>query len=323
MSTNLSEDEVDVLLQAAVLAPSMHNTQPWRFEVIGPVVDVRLDADRTLPVADPAGRLVRIGLGAAAFNVRVAAAMLGYETTLALAPDPARPDVVARIFLAEHQPAAPTLARLYGELPRRRTYRGPMLDLQVPPRLLTVLADSVQAEGAQLQWIDRAQRSLLGGILHEADDLELHSEDHLHERLRWVGGDRAAEGIPEPALGPLPTRGGTVRNLAAGLDTPHRARTVFEEQPVVAVLSTRGEDESAWLRAGLALEHLLLTATSYDLAASFLNQALEFPGTRFKVHELIGCRTWPQTIIRLGYPAHPGDRTPRRPVAAQTEPWHN
>jgi hypothetical protein len=64
----LTDDEIGILLTAATHAPSIHNTQPWRFEVHGPVIDVLLDEERTLPVADPSGRSARIGIGAAAFN---------------------------------------------------------------------------------------------------------------------------------------------------------------------------------------------------------------------------------------------------------------
>ncbi|HEY4569389.1 MAG TPA: hypothetical protein VIH10_07980, partial [Kribbella sp.] len=105
----LTDDEVDILLTAATHAPSMHNTQPWRFEVHGPVIDVLVDEERTLPVADPSARAARIGIGAAAFNVRVAAAMLGHESRLATDPDPARPEVVARLFLADRKAPVPQL----------------------------------------------------------------------------------------------------------------------------------------------------------------------------------------------------------------------
>ena len=133
----LTDDEVGILLASAVHAPSMHNTQPWRFEVQGPVIDVHLDKDRMLPAEDPAGRMVRIGLGAAAFNLRVAAAMLGHESRFAVSPDPAEPSVAARIFLSESRSPVPELSALYREIGRRHTYRGPMGDLPIPPMVIS------------------------------------------------------------------------------------------------------------------------------------------------------------------------------------------
>lgn len=308
----LTDDEVGILLSSAVHAPSMHNTQPWRFELHGQVVDVLIDRERVLPAEDPAGRLIRIGLGAAALNVRVAAAMLGHETTFAFAPDPARPDVVARIFLSEHRGVDTELGRLYRQLSRRHTYRGPLAATEVPERVVAKLREAVRSERAELRLLDEAEYGRLGGLLREADDLDLRDEDRLHERQRWIGGDRDTDGVPDSALGPLPAHSAFTRDLSAGFDSDHRSEAVFERRPLLAVLATEEEDERSWLRAGMALQHLLLVTTSYDLVASFVNQPLEHPQTRGKIRELIGGRHWPQVILRLGYPAHDAGHTSRR-----------
>ena len=212
----LTDDEVGILLAAAVHAPSMDNTQPWRFEVAGPVIDVRLDEDLVLPAADPAGRAIRIGLGAAAFNLRVAAAMLGHESAFAVTPDPAEPEVVARIYLSDRSGPITDLSALYGEISRRHTYRGPMLDQAIPPTVISALTDAAEIEGAELHWpADDATRTL-GQLLRQADDLDLHDEDRLLERGRWVGGERPHDGVPDTALGPVPTDPAMVRDLATG-----------------------------------------------------------------------------------------------------------
>ena len=317
----LTDDEVGILLTAAVHAPSIHNTQPWRFEIQGPVIDVLLDEERTLPVEDPAGRAARIGIGAAAFNIRVAAAMLGHESRVAANPDPARPEVAARIFLAGSKAPVPGLSNLYGELSRRHTYRGPLLDQTVPPKVLQQLDAAARTEGARLHWLGPAEVSELDELLRRTDAEDLHDEDRLHERLRWIGGDRPDDGIQENALGPLPARSAFVRDLAAGFDSPHRSQAVYETQPAIAVLSTPGEDTRAWVTAGLALERVLLVATSYDLVASFLDQVLERVKPRFQVRDLIGDHSWPQMVIRIGDPAHSNAHTARRDWRDSFDQW--
>jgi hypothetical protein len=312
VSPLLSHDEAGILLSSAGLAPSMHNTQPWRFEITGQVVDVLLDEDRTLPAEDRSGRLVRIGLGAAAFNLRVAAAMLGYETTLAIDPDPERPDIAVRIFLGvRHRMTISPLGGLYGEIRRRHTYRGPLMAVPVPPAVLEQLSSSARAEGADLRWLDQPAKDRLRHILHAADVLELHDEDRLTERGRWVGGDRATDGVPADALGPMPVRPAVIRDLSAGFDAGSRGEAVFETDPRIAVLTTAVDDSVAWTRAGMALQHTLLTATSYDVAVSFLNQALEHVPQRAQVQDIVGRSVRPQLILRAGYPAQAGADTPR------------
>lgn len=316
----LTQDEVGILLSSAGRAPSMHNTQPWRFEISGPVVDVLLDEERTLPAEDHSGRMIRIGLGAAAFNLRVAAATLGYETTVAIDPDLDRPDIAVRVFLGTRRPVAHPLGGLYGELRRRHTFRGPMLATKVPTRTLDVVANAARAEGSDLHWLSKPAAAKLAAILRTADHLDLHEEDRLAERERWIGGDRIADGVPGAALGPLPTKPVTVRDLAAGFDDPHRSLGVFEEDAQLGILTTAVDDTVAWTRAGMALQRALLTATSYDLVASFLNQALEYIHLRARVQQLVGSAR-PQVILRIGYPSQPTAETPRRPWKENLRQW--
>jgi nitroreductase len=317
----LGQDEVSILLSSAGTAPSMHNTQPWRFEVSGPVVDVLLDDEGTLPAEDRSGRLVRIGIGAAAFNLRVAAAALGHETTIAIDPDQDRPDLAVRIFLGARQPMMPPLGGLYGELRRRRTFRGPLMSVAVAPRVLALVADSARADGVDLRWLTGPATAKLTTILRTADDLDLHDEGRLAERRRWIGGDRAEDGVPAAALGPLAGRPAAIRDLAAGFDDQSRSAGIFEQKSHIGVITTTEDDTVAWTRAGMALQHALLTATSYDLAASFLNQAIEYMHLRARVQDLVGRTVHPQMILRVGYPTQPTVETPRKPWQSNLRLW--
>ena len=262
-TSGLTDDEVDILLTAAVTAPSLHNTQPWRFEVHGPVVDVLLDEKRSLPAEDPAGRAARIALGAAVFNIRVAAAMLGHESLVAPDPDPQYPEMAARVFLARREAPVPVLSGLYGELHRRHTHHGALLERAVSPKVLQKLDEAAQSEGARLQWLGQTELTQLGAI----------------------------------------------------------GQAVDETPSATGVLSTRDEHTAAWVQAGQALQRVLLVATSYDLTASFFNQVLERTASRFQVRELIGGRHWPQMVIRIGYPAQPNGRTPRRDWRDSFDQW--
>jgi hypothetical protein len=62
-------------------------------------------------------------------------------------------------------------------------------------------------------------------------------------------------------------------------------------------------------------------ATSYDLTASFLNQVLERTAPRCQVRDLIGDRSWPQMVIRIGYPAQSSNWSPRRDWRASFDQW--
>jgi hypothetical protein len=55
----------------ATLAPSVHNTQPWRLVIKGDELNIFADRSRQLQVLDPTTRQLLISCGCALFNARV------------------------------------------------------------------------------------------------------------------------------------------------------------------------------------------------------------------------------------------------------------
>ncbi len=318
----LTADEAAILISAAGAAPSMHNTQPWLVDVGGAAVDVLLDAERALPAEDPSGRLVRIGLGAATFNLRVAAAMLGHDTTVVIDPDPARADIVARLFLDAHRGSdrvGRELGSLYAEVHRRHTYRGPMTHLLVDDRLRAELHEAARSEGAALVWLDAGQVQQLLGLVVEAEVLDHADEARRTEFERWIGGERRYDGVPSDALGPRPDEFPLAyRDLGSDVDG-RREPATFETWPQIAVLVIPTDGPAEWLQAGMALQRVLLLASAHGVSASFVNQPLEHPEQRGYLRRFVGTGQ-PQQIIRLGYPSGPGVRTPRRPWRELRQP---
>src|SRR5271169_5461257 len=98
MSEPVTADEIArYVVSQAVWAPSVHNTQPWRFIADGQQISLHADVDRRLTVADPDGREMMISCGAALFNVRLALRALGYIPETSVRPDPDQPTLVAQV----------------------------------------------------------------------------------------------------------------------------------------------------------------------------------------------------------------------------------
>ncbi|HEU5108797.1 MAG TPA: nitroreductase, partial [Micromonosporaceae bacterium] len=87
--------------------------------------------------------------------------------------------------------------------------------------------------------------------------------------------------------------------------------------PTLVVLTTPGDRPHNWIRAGQALERVLLTATAHRLAATPLNQALEVPELRRLVTDL-HTAGHAQAILRIGY-GEAVPATPRRAPSDVTE----
>ncbi|MEI8406574.1 MULTISPECIES: Acg family FMN-binding oxidoreductase [unclassified Kribbella] len=310
----LSTEQIDVLLRAAIAAPSMHNTQPWRFEVNGLVIDVYLDGSRTLPAEDPTGRAMRIAAGTATFNLRCAAASLGYATWLGLAPDAEEPDLLARIVLEPSSTTDQRLRDLYAEIPRRHTSRDPIRTAPLAQQTRIDLAKAALADGAELTWLSAEQIETVVDMFLDTDLREIGDWRRSAERAHWVGGNRADDGIPSSALGPRASSYRTAfRDLGTRPADRTRTQAAFEQHPNLAVLSTEHDEPADQVSAGIALERVLLTATGHGVAASFLNQPLEYDDLRQKVQRMTGRAGFADMVIRFGH-AHPSGSTPRRPV---------
>jgi nitroreductase len=303
---------VDELLTAATAAPSMHNTQPWRFAVRRDMIELRADPERMLPVIDPDGRGVHIACGAALFNLCLAAKIAGREPVIQLLPDPAEPLLLATVRLAgPHQPTSAE-RELHAAITQRRTNRAPFSGRPVPPSALAELTDAAQAEGGILHILDGEETARVLYLVRDAERAWLADPAYRAELARWAGGPRGQDGMPDSVLGPRsPDRAAPVREFAPGRPAP--AYAWFEENPQLVIVSTRFRGRAHLLLAGQALQRVLLTATMRGISASPLTQPLE-RGQAWLVRDPRAGRDEPQMILRIGY-GLPVPSSPRRPVS--------
>lgn len=277
----------------AVLAPSVHNIQPWRFRLTGERIELRADRSRALPVRDPDDRELLLSCGAALFHLRLALRRFGHAGEVVLWPDTADPDLFARLgFGPAAEPTAEERME-FAAIPHRRTHRGPLASRPVPTAVLTELRVLAAEEGAWLHLVEsEPERAALVALIEEADRVQAADpalQQELPARVREqappAGDAGGASGVP----------------LAA-------------DAQVLAVLGTDHDTPRAWLKAGQALARMLLRAQSYGLYASYLNQPVEVPATRVRLPALLGREGHPQLVIRFGY-GEPPPPAPRRPLA--------
>ncbi|MEV6211357.1 hypothetical protein [Kitasatospora sp. NPDC051914] len=311
---------LEKLLSAAIAAPSVHNSQPWRFRLRPETstLEVHAAPERGLPATDPRGRALHISVGAAVFNLRTAARRLGWAPRVRLLPDSAEPDLLAAVDLDE--PALvdlPGTTELYDAIWRRHTVRTPFADTPLPPVLLDEFARAARTEGALLVLPDRTERDRLLHLTAEAERRNTTDPERSAESRTWVRPRTgpAPYGIPAAALGPQDTAGRLpVRDFSALHPAEHQQPAAFEPDPCIAVLTTTGDSPEDWLTAGLALEHVLLLATVHGVRASLLHQAMEWPYLRAEARDTHRGPGHVQLLIRLGYGPE-GAPTPRLPLA--------
>jgi hypothetical protein len=305
----------------AARAPSVHNTQPWRWSIGAESVHLFADWVRQVPATDPDGRDLLISCGAALHHFRVALAALGWATDVHRIPNPAEPHHLAAVEFRPHVPTDHEVA-LAAMIWRRRTDRRRMSDWPVPPDHLAIVADRAQHEGALcVPIIEPGARFQLAGAIAQAAVVQYADPDYAGEMALWSGrGAGASEGVLAASV---PATSGDergeprMRTFSHGtLAQPAGKR--YGQQTEYLVIGTSSDDVLSRLRAGEAVSAALLGATELGLATCPLSQPLEIADTRHVIRDdILGGTAVPQLIIRLGWAPTSAARlplTPRRDV---------
>jgi nitroreductase len=318
MTTSFASPSRRVLadcVAAATRAPSLHNSQPWLFRIVGPAVEVYADPAHRLPVVDPDGREWLLSVGAAVYTLRVAVRRHGYDAACEILPDPARPDLAARVIATRAKPVDPAIEALAAAIRYRHTNRWPYAHTPVPAGLLGRLRDAARQERAVLTAATPAGADAVLQMARAADRMLRNRSNYQRELASWTGRRARRDGDPARASGPwdalelVP-----VRDFAG----PSRLRATepFEPYPTIMVLATAGDTRGDWLHAGQALQRVLLTATWLGLSTMPISQPVEVPPVRAE----LATRTpgmSPQIVLRVGYGRILApSSTPRRPLAA-------
>ncbi|MCI2418370.1 nitroreductase family protein [Saccharopolyspora sp. K220] len=311
---SLAADQVQEVLLAAVAAPSLHNSQPWRFHCTPEAIELYADRCQAIPVADPDDRELVLACGAALLNLRLAIRMTGVQADVRMPARRREPDLLAVVRPAGRRPATPTGVALATAIHRRRTNRRPFHPTPVPQAVQNQLRQAAEAERAWLAIPEQPQLPKLRSLLHQAHQAQLANPAFAAEWRHWTGRDiDATDGVPVRSSGPAPEPQDewVLRDFSSGRANARVPGKDFEPEPLICVLGSFQDSRSAQLHAGMAMQRVLLTATAAGLSASFLSHAIEVPAARKELRTLIGGGLWPQAVLRIGY-GSPVPMTPRR-----------
>jgi len=322
MSAHFPDREtIQTVLSLATRAPSVHNTQPWRWRVGSKSLHLYADRGLHLPSTDPDGRDLILSCGIALHHCVVALAALGWQSKLHRLPNPAEPEHLAAIEVYR-QPANEIDITLAAAIPRRHTDRRRYSAWPVPANYIALLGARAARMGIVLRQMDSLPelRSIVAqSVRRHAADL-----DYLTELTTWSGRYASLAGVParntphaDPTA-PLPPR------LFAGprMAQPEEADPV-DDNAVVLALGTKDDSMLARLRAGEATSVTLLSATALGLANCPVTEPLEVAETRDALKaEVFGLSAIPQMLLRVGWAPVNADAvpaTPRRPLSDVVE----
>ncbi|MCD2195831.1 NAD(P)H nitroreductase [Actinomycetospora endophytica] len=316
------------LLRGAVglagLAPSEHNTQPWRWRLHDDVLDLRADRTRRLPSTDEGARSVLLGCGCALHHLEVALAAAGRRVEVRRGSDEDPEHPLARIRLGGAADPDPRTARWFAAIPTRRTDRRRFSAREVGTDAVERLVDAARPYGGTVHLAVGATRQAVLDAARDADLAQRGHLDYAGELQHWThrsAGDHdgipatSRPGTPAAAYGDM-----AVRWMPAGtLDQPRSGLDVRDSSQLL-LIAVPSDDTVSLVRAGEALSAVLLEAESLGLGVTPFAQPFEVPETRARVRQLaLGRHRVPAIALRIGRrrPDAPGiPPTPRRPLQA-------
>lgn len=307
------------IVALATRAPSLHNTQPWRWRIVSEeVLELFAAHDRQLSVLDPRGRLMTLSLGAALHHAMVAARAVDRAVEVERFPAGGPPDLVARVHLGGSVPAGPAERIALSSLVARRTDRRPFSSWELPEERLRHLGEVATSYGVTTVRLDARQRVSVERLVASAAGHHEASPVTEAELAQWWGGDREHAGVPgalvpDRLLDPL----GIGRCGAGALEVGEEEDCASQH---TAVLALCHPDDSAagWLASGEAMSAMWLEAVSEGLGMVPVSLPVEVAEVRDRLREeVLGLLAHPQLLLQVGWPHTASSRlapSPRRPL---------
>lgn len=289
----------------AILAPSVHNTQPWRFVLRPSGLEVLADPERRLAVLDPTGRQLHLSVGCALFNARVSLAASGYATTILRSPEPTRPDLLATVMIVDQDQPDPELAVLDAAIDLRQTNRRRFNGVEVPEDLVALLVAAAAAESSLMVAVRTADdRAALSQIWLRADGMLTVDPAYRAELRAWTSNAPGRrDGVPARTVPHVDAGSGDdvpIRDFdSAGMGwLPTETHSSLDQ--CLLLLGNAEENSAAWLKSGEALERVWLEITRAGYVASLFTQAIEVAPLRAQLREDLRLVMHPSVLLRVG-----------------------
>ncbi|MGC2675832.1 MAG: NAD(P)H nitroreductase [Mycobacterium sp.] len=316
--TMVDVEVISSALRLACRAPSVHNSQPWRWVSENSVLHLFVDRRRRVDIADRSGREAIISCGAVLDHLRVAMVAAGWQADIARFPSPNDKDHVASVEFSPLTFVTDIQRERAQAILQRRTDRLPLDRPTYWETFEPVLRSSVDETVAMLDVLSDQMRPQLAQATQIGENLRREDASYQAELQWWTAPFALFGGVPPDALpsGSERQRVDVARDFGSR-GHERRRREVAADWSKVVVLSTAQDSRAEVLRCGEALSTVLLECTMAGMATCTLTHLIEFDESRDIVRSMVAEGGEPQVLIRVGIAPPMEDlpaATPRRPL---------
>lgn len=305
------DEQIRFLLNYAILAPSSHNSQPWRFAVRDGRVEVRPDEDRWLDVADPDKREFYISLGCAVENLCIAADHFGFDYRLDYRAE--MDDGLVPVLTLNWDDETPSSrdSELFEAITDRYTSHQRFDDEPIASRIRERIRRCSDQTDVTVHLVEEnEQKREIAELQASADETQMDDPQYRKELAEWVGNGALGHSWLMARVGQA-----AITYFDLGQREGQKNSTLVANAPILGVLATPADEPTAWIEVGRVFERIALVATVEGLAVHPMSQILERPDTRTRLTELMGLTdAVPQHLFRMGSAGEAPRHTPRWPV---------
>lgn len=306
------------LIGYAVLAPSGHNTQPWKFAASGSTIRLLPDFSRRLPAVDPYDRELWISLGCALENLVLAAQSVGYTPDVSY-PTPGADQIT--LHLRPTSVAGP--ASLFDAIPHRQNNRSLYNGAAVPAAEMARIAAVQSDAGVSTQiFTDSAHKEAIIEYIKAGDRRQFGDPAFVDELVSWIRFNKpealhSQDGLYTRCMGKPDVPRWLGRQFLTASSAGQQADTSAKKarsSSGLLVIAAASDDKRHWIETGRLYERAALTLTASGVQVAFLNQPNEVPMLRSQLAGYLGLGSaLPQLVLRFGY-ADPLPHSLRRPL---------
>ena len=272
----VDRETLTAAVERACRAPSLHNSQPWRWVAEGALLHLFAEPDRVGRATDHTGREVLISCGAVLDHLHVVMAGAGWQTFVDRLPDPNHLNHLATVGFSRAAFVTDGARSRAEAVMRRRTDRLPFTPPEHWNEVEPVLRAAVDTSAADLDVLDDDARSQLAEASRLSEAVRRYDSSY-HAELRWWTNQEGPQGIPPTSL-PTQEEGSRVDVSRSSFPSGAAAAPgagIERDHARVLVLSTYDDSRLRALRCGEELSKVLLECTLAGLATCTLTHMIE------------------------------------------------
>ena len=286
-------DPLVALVQAATLAASSHNTQPWQFHIALDEISITPDFDRQCPIVDPDNSHLFKSLGCAAENIVAAAPAYGLAASISL-------ESTGRLVIALAKTDPSSDKTVLQAIATRQCTKLPYDCKALSAQESAALEEAGKVDGVRVLLItDNAKMEAVLGYINEGNRSQLSDQAFRHELIEWIRfNDEAAialgDGLASRPSGQPQLPGWLAKPLMKFVLTPGsqvaKDTENLKSSAGIAAFIGSADDIPVWVNIGRAYERFALAATQLGIRNAFINQPIEVRQLRQKLHTTLGLK---------------------------------